>query len=73
VCTGVGGTMVRRVSFVYFYLLCLRGGMMGGRMRSLGIRQVRFGERGCRVDFVASIVDAKVLSKTQRVQRGRRK
>ena len=48
--------MVRRVSFVSWFV-SLEEGMMGSRTRSLGIRQVRFGERGCRVDFVASIVD----------------
>ena len=67
-CRGVGGTMVRRVSFVDRFV-CLSGGMIGRRTRSLGIRQVRFGERGCRVDFAANTVDASVLSKTQRMQR----
>jgi len=60
--------MVRRVSLVNCFV-CLEDGMMSSRTRSLGIRQVRFGERGCRGDFVANIVDARVLLKTQRMRR----
>lgn len=67
-CRVVGGTMVRRMTLVarLVYLICEKP---GSRMHSLVIHQLRFGEKGCRVDFVANIGDAKVLPKTQRMQR----
>ncbi len=63
-----GGTMARMVTLCFPCLAYYGDGKARNRMRNVLSRQVKSEKRGCREDFVASIVVVKSFVKNRRKQ-----